>query len=232
MRRTMIGMLVAVCAASLVQAQPGRGSVPAGERPARPDPEQVRDAIRERRGEGDAVRPDRADRPDRAERGERSGPPGERMRGRAEGEGRQPPGGGDPMARRLMEQRIRERFGEVVRRQLSLDDEQFRRLRETNREFEGMRRDLGMRERSARMSIRDEIERGDAADDAKVNAQMQEIQKLQRERLTLNEREDAKLGEFLTPAQRAKYFGLQDQLRRRVDDMRRRAMMGGGPPPD
>jgi hypothetical protein len=135
------------------------------------------------------------------------------------------------MARRLMEQRIRERFGEVVRRQLSLDDEQFRRLRETNREFEGMRRELGMRERSARTTIRDELARGDAADDARVNAQMQELLKLQRERVALNEREDAKLGEFLSPAQRAKYFGLQDQLRRRVDDMRRQAMMGGGPPP-
>jgi hypothetical protein len=231
MRRMTMWLGVAMCAmVATAGAQPGRGGPPSGgERPARPDPEQVRETVRERRGEGDLPR---ADRGDRGDRGERGGPPGERLRGRGDGDGLQPPRGGDPTARRLMEQRIRERFGEVVRRQLSLDDGQFSRLRETNREFEGLRRDLGLRERSARMTIRDELERGDAADDARVNSQMQELLKLQRERLALNEREDAKLGEFLSPAQRAKYFGLQDQLRRRVDEMRRRAMSGGGPPPD
>ncbi|MCU0623301.1 MAG: hypothetical protein MUF53_05470, partial [Gemmatimonadaceae bacterium] len=205
-------------APSLAVAQAGRGGGGA-ERPeragreARPDVETMREAMRERRG---------------AE-GER---PGDRMRERLErGPDGQRPMGGDPGQRRLAEQRIRERFGDVVRRQLQLDDQQFRRLRETNREFEGRRRELVQRERAARGTIRDELSRGDGTNDGRVNEQMQELLKLQRERLQLAEQEDAKLGEFLTPAQRARYFGLQDQLRRRVEEMRRRAMSGDAPPP-
>lgn len=211
-----LGLLVT---ASVLSAQSGRGG---GEvrperservgRPDRAEAEAMREAIRERRG-GDGA--------------------GERLRDR-QGRGDQPrPLAGDPAQRRMLEQRIRERFGDVVRRQLQLDDDQFRRLRETNREFEGRRRSLVERERASRGTIRDELARGDAADDARVNAEMQELLKLQRERLALAEQEDAKLGEFLTPAQRAKYFGLQEQLRRRVEDMRRRAMAGEAmTPPD
>ncbi|MCE2942429.1 MAG: hypothetical protein ACK53A_15040 [Gemmatimonadota bacterium] len=198
-------------------AQPVRAGGEGAERPARPDRpdvEAMRGAMRERRGANGERPADRLrDRPDR---------PPERQR----------PGAGDPAQRRLVEQRIRERFGDVVRRQLQLDDAQFRRLRETNREFEGRRRDLVLRERAARGTIRDELARGDGADDGRVNAQMQELLKLQRERLQIAEQEDAQLGEFLSPAQRAKYFGLQEQLRRRVEEMRRRAMAGDQPPPD
>lgn len=195
------------------QAQPGRGGGSPAERPARPD-------LGGREGNsgrgGDRERPlDRDRRGDRPEG--RDGRPGLPQ---------------DPAQRRMVEQRLRERFGEVVRRQLALDDNQFRRLRETNREFEGQRRSLADRERGARMSIRSELDRGDAADDAKVSAQMQELLKVQRERLSLAEQEDAKLSEFLSPAQRAKYFGLQEQLRRRVEEMRRRAMMGDPLPPE
>ncbi|MDX2185250.1 MAG: hypothetical protein SFW08_14825 [Gemmatimonadaceae bacterium] len=198
-----------------VVAQPARGGgAPPVERPARPDLGAGRDGNSGRGG--DRERP--MDRDRIADRiGDREGRPGMPQ---------------DPAQRRMIEQRLRERFGEVVRRQLALDDNQFRRLRETNREFEGQRRSLAERERGARMSIRSELDRGDAADDAKVSAQMQELLKVQRERLSLAEQEDAKLSEFLSPAQRAKYFGLQDQLRRRVEEMRRRAMMGDALPPE
>jgi hypothetical protein len=131
--------------------------------------------------------------------------------------------------RQRVEQRLRERFAQVVRRQLSLNDEQFRRLRETNQRFEGRRRELVLQEALARQRVRNELGRGDEASDEAVSAQMQELLRLQRERLKLVEEEDAALAEFLSPSQRAKYFGLQDQLRRRVEEMRRN---GAAVPPD
>ena len=159
--------------APVAVAQPVRGGgaerperAERAERPERADAEAMREAMRERRG------------PD-AER------PGDRMRERLDrGPNQQRPTAGDPAQRRLLEQRIRERFGDVVRRQLQLDDQQFRRLRETNREFEGRRRELVQRERAARGTIRDELARGDATDDARVSQQMKELLKRQRERMT------------------------------------------------
>jgi hypothetical protein len=135
----------------------------------------------------------------------------------------------DPEQRRAVEQRLQERFGSVVRNQLNLDDQQFQRLRETNREFEGQRRDLVRRERATRLSVRDELQRTDAsADNAKVGEQMQEMLKLQRAKLDLIEQEDKALGEFLSPTQRAKYFALQEVLRRRVEEIRLRVLRGEG----
>lgn len=138
----------------------------------------------------------------------------------------------DPTQRQALEQRLRQRFGEVVRRQLSLTDDQFRRLGETNRRFEGQRRDLVSRERSARGAIRDELGQANGGDETRVGERMQELLAIQRERLALVEAEDRQLAEFLTPQQRARYFGLQEQLRRRVEEMRRRAMLGEPLPPE
>jgi hypothetical protein len=47
--------------------------------------------------------------------------------------------------------------------------------------------------------------------------------RVQRSRLDLLETEQRELSAFLTPTQRAKYMGMQEQLRRRADEMRRRA---------
>lgn len=137
----------------------------------------------------------------------------------------------DPEQRKVLEQRLRERFGEVVRRQLALTDDQFRRLGETNRQFEGQRRALVQRERATRAALRDELAKGDGGDEARVGERMQELLAIQRERLALTEAEDRQLAEFLTAPQRARYFGLQEQLRRRVDEMRRRAMLAEPLPP-
>lgn len=154
--------------------------------------------------------------------GERGGPPG------------------DPATRRALEQRFRERFEQVLKQRLALTDSQLARVIAVNGRLDARRRELFMEERSVRAEMRDAIDGGDdAAAQERVAQLLERAMKVQRARLDLVETEQRELSAFLTPLQRAKYLGLQEQLRRRVDDMRRRAAgdstddpFGDGPPRD
>ncbi|MBI3792059.1 MAG: hypothetical protein HY275_14435 [Gemmatimonadetes bacterium] len=155
-------------------------------------------------------------------RAERRGPGGEGL-------------GGQP--RPLLEEAVRQRFATVVRNQLRLDDRQMRQLSDVSRKFEGRRRELNQRERAAREVLRGELVADKNADNPKVASALQEILTIQKERSAILEDEDKELSGFLSPVQRARWFALQDQLRRRVDEMRRRAAAGldpagGAEPPD
>ncbi|MEO7963708.1 MAG: Spy/CpxP family protein refolding chaperone [Gemmatimonadaceae bacterium] len=127
--------------------------------------------------------------------------------------------------RAALEQRFRERFGEVVKSRLSLSDGQMKQLTDVNRRFETRRRDLFQQERSVRREMRDVLTAGteDQATQDRVARLLEQALKVQRQRLDLLEEEDRALVTFLTPVQRAKYFGMQEQMRRRIDDMRRGA---------
>lgn len=163
---------------------------------------------------------------------------------RQERQERRNSGGGDPNSGRggggndgaggngqrpLLEQRVRERFAMVVRNQLRLDDRQMRQLGESSRKFEGRRRELNQRERSTREVLRTEVAADRNADNPRVATALQEMLSIQKERSAILEEEDKELSSFLSPVQRARWFALQDQLRRRVDDMRRRAAAGLDP---
>lgn len=157
---------------------------------------------------------------------------------------RVPPGGrgaqGDPAARRVLEQRFRERFEQVLKQRLSLTDSQLARVIAVNARLDGKRRELFMEERAVRGEMRDAMKGGDdAAAQEQVAKLLERAMKVQRARLELVETEQRELSAFLTPLQRARYLGLQEQLRRRVDDMRRRAAgdsaddpFSNGPPPE
>ncbi len=147
---------------------------------------------------------------------------------------------GDPAARRVLEQRFRERFEQVLKQRLALSDSQLARVVEVNARLDPKRRELFTEERSVRAEMRDAIHGGDdAASQDRVAQLLERAMRVQRARLDLVETEQRELSAFLTPLQRAKYLGLQEQLRRRVDDMRRRAAgdstddpFGDGPPGD
>ena len=126
-------------------------------------------------------------------------------------------------ARRELERRFRERFGELIRSRLNLTDAQMTRLEATNRRFEGQRRELFMQEREVRAGMRDALQdTASAATQERVAPLIDRALKLQRQRLDLVESEQRELANFLTPVQRAQYFGMQEQLRRRVEEMRHR----------
>ena len=129
-----------------------------------------------------------------------------------------PPGGGPPPGERdSLEARVRARMGQMLRNQLGLTDPQVRQLQTTNRQFEGQRRTLLQEEREVRVGLRGAIESGDST---RVSAMLDRMFALQRQRLDLTEAEQKELATFLTPVQRAQLFGLEEQLRRRMAEMR------------
>ncbi len=136
-----------------------------------------------------------------------------------------------PMDRDSLEARVRERMAQMVKRQIGLNDEQMRRLGATNRRFEGQRRELVMREREVRMGLRDEMESGDTTRQAQATRLLDQMLLLQRQRLELLEAEQKELATFMTPMQRARYFGMEEQIRRRVMEMREQGMRPQGGPP-
>ena len=124
--------------------------------------------------------------------------------------------------RRQLERRLHERVLSVVRDRLQLTPEQEGKLSATNERYEQQRRALGQRERSLRLELRAQLRRADSADQKRVGELLDQTMQAQQERLDLYRKEQSDLAQFLTPVQRAKYMGLQEQMRNRVDDLRRR----------
>ena len=129
-----------------------------------------------------------------------------------------------------LERQFRERFAEVVRKRLDLNESQMQRLGEVNDRFERDRMMMLRDERHARQALRAEVLAGDSADQAKVSGLLDELLKIQRRRLDLTENEQRELSSFMSPTQRAKYFGIQDELRQRLEMLRqqRQQRRGGG----
>ena len=126
--------------------------------------------------------------------------------------------------RQELEARLRERIAQVVRNQLQLTDDQFRQLVAVNARYAQQRRELVRQEQYLRLSLRAELARGDQADQGKVSGYIDQLSRVQQQRLEIFRREQGDLSRFLTPVQRAKYVALQEQLRRRITQMRQRQM--------
>jgi hypothetical protein len=129
---------------------------------------------------------------------------------------------------------FRQRLAQVVRRRLNLDESQMRQLGQVNDRFERERMRLLRDERQVRQALRAEVLAGDSANQTRVADLLDRALKIQRERLDVTEREQRELATFMTPVQRAKYFAIQDELRRRLEEIReqrqRRTAPGGGGP--
>jgi periplasmic protein CpxP/Spy len=78
---------------------------------------------------------------------------------------------------------------------------------------------------------------GDAADQTKVAGLLDRALQIQRDRLDVTQREQRELAAFMSPVQRAMYVGIQDDLRRRLEEIRQQrrpgapAVGGRRPPP-
>ena len=138
----------------------------------------------------------------------------------------QPPGPG-------LEQQFRERLAQVVKNRLNLDEAQMQQLRQVNARVERQRAQLLREERQVRMTLRSQVLAGDSADQPRVAQLLDEALRIQRRRLDLVEAEQRALSGFMTPVQRAQYFAIQDELRRRLEDIRqqRQQQRRGGMPP-
>lgn len=130
------------------------------------------------------------------------------------------PGRGGSQRRAVLEQEFRARGEQLVRERLNLSPDQLQKLRDVNGRLDERRHTLVDQERSARIALRQEIARGNAADQSRVAQLMSEARDLQQQRIKLQEDEQRELSAFLTPVQQAQYFGLQAQLRQKLREMR------------
>ena len=138
---------------------------------------------------------------------------------------REPRGvGGNEPRRAELERRFQQRVDAMVRQRLALSDEQALKLREVASRTETARRTLRREEMQARQAMRDELLAGDNANASKVADLLDQMPRLERRRLELMEQEQRELSKFLSPVQRARYFALQDELRRNMQELQRRRM--------
>jgi periplasmic protein CpxP/Spy len=130
--------------------------------------------------------------------------------------------------REVLEQRLRQRTGEIVRNRLKLTDDQMKRLQASNRQFEPQRTALFTREREVRREMRREILAGDKANQNRVAQLLDQALVLERQRLDLVQSEQREVAKFLSPVQRAQLLGLQGELRRRAQEVQRPPQMRKG----
>jgi Spy/CpxP family protein refolding chaperone len=127
-----------------------------------------------------------------------------------------------PPDRAQLDRRLREGLATVVQRNLGLNDDQMRQLSDVNQKHELRRRELNRRERDTRLAMRRELMGDSTPNEERIAQLLQESSRIQRERLDLIDSEQNDLARFLTPSQRAKYLGIQEQMRRRIEEMRER----------
>jgi periplasmic protein CpxP/Spy len=130
----------------------------------------------------------------------------------------------DDPRRAELEKRFQQRVETMVRQRLQLTDDQAAKLRDVASRTEESRRTLRRDETMARMAMREELLAGDNANEARVAELLDQMPRLERRRLELLEQEQRELSRFLSPLQRARYFALQDELRRSMQEMQRRRM--------
>ena len=160
-----------------------------------------------------------------------SGPPGAGMRIDA---AEQPGRPARPMGekRAAMERLLQARINNVIRQQLALNDEQFGKLQDVANHIEDDRRTLRTDELTTRFALRQELLAGDRVNETRVGELLDKLPKFERHRVELFEQEQRELSKFLSPSQRARYFALQDELRRNMQEMQRRRIGLDGAPPD
>ena len=133
------------------------------------------------------------------------------------------------MNRDQLEAQLRNRIGNQLKKGLSLSDDQFSKLQATNKKFEERRHLLVEQERDARMAMRDLMISGDTTNGAKVSASLDKALQIQRQRFDILEQEQKEMAGYLSPMQRAKFLGMQEQMFRRVEAMRAQAAGRRGP---
>ena len=136
-------------------------------------------------------------------------------------------GGAQSQMRPALEQQLRQRMAQVVRNRLQLDSEQMAQLQNVNSRYAPQIRNLATQERETRQKLRQQMTAPTPSQDD-VGRLLDDLLRLQRQRATLLESEQKDLSAFLTPIQRARYMGLQAQIKRRAEQLRRQNALGAG----
>jgi hypothetical protein len=129
--------------------------------------------------------------------------------------------------RQRLEQMVQQRLLRLMREQVGLTDAQIARVQEVNRRIEQQRAALLVEERQARQALRDEVTLGDSSRNPVVAQLMDRMFRAIAQRVTLNQQEQAELAQFMTPLQRAKYYGIKEAIQRRINQMMQQQAAAG-----
>ncbi len=134
-----------------------------------------------------------------------------------------------PADRAAMEQRIDAQINEILRTKLRLTDDQFTQLRAVSTRVEREKRELWRDEQTVRTELRRQLLATEPASEARIAELLDQLPRIERRRIDSVEQEQRELSKFLSPSQRARYFSLQDELRRGMQEMQRGRLGMPGP---
>lgn len=120
-----------------------------------------------------------------------------------------------------LQQQVRRSLWRVAKQRIGFSDEQMLRLEQTSKRFDQQRRLLAQEEKAQRVALRTEILADSSANQGNIAAALLHLHGLQQRRLDLQAEEQKEFATFMTPLQRAKFTALQDQVRRRLQELAR-----------
>lgn len=130
-----------------------------------------------------------------------------------------------------LEAELRRGFARAVRHRVGLNEDQMRRLAPITQKYANERTRIQLDERQARMELGRILRDSVPSDSAKIDGLMARMLDAQKRQVQLLEQEQKELATIMSPLQRARFFGLREQMRRQLEERRRGRGQGGGPPP-
>jgi protein CpxP len=122
--------------------------------------------------------------------------------------------------RPALEQQFRQRVAKLAQQRLELTDAQMAQLQQSNARFAPQLNQIVAQERETRRQLRLELT-SPTPNQQHVGVLLDQSLQLQRQRIDLVGLEQKDLARFMTPVQRARYVALQQQFRRRAQELSR-----------
>ena len=120
--------------------------------------------------------------------------------------------------RPALEQQFRERVASLAQQRIGLTDGQMTQLQQSNARFAPQLGLIAAQERETRRQLRMEMT-ATAPNQQRVSVLLDQSLQLQKQRIAIVEQEQKDLARFMTPVQRARYIALQQQFRRRAQEL-------------
>ena len=130
--------------------------------------------------------------------------------------------------RPALEQQFRERVTKLAQQRIGLSDAQMTQLEQSNARFAPQLNQVAAQERETRRQLRTEMT-APSPNQQHVGQLLDQALQLQKQRITIVEQEQKDLARFMTPVQRARYIALQQQFRRRAQELSRQNPEERGP---
>jgi len=122
--------------------------------------------------------------------------------------------------RPALEQQFRERVAKLAQQRIGLTDTQMTQLEQSNARFGPQLIQIESQERDARQQLRMEMT-SPTPNQQHVSALLDQSLQLQKQRIGVVEQEQKDPSRFMNPVQRARYIALQQQFRRRAQELAR-----------